>query len=163
MWTLKEKTTKRWTQEELNQYNESVAAPNRLPVGRLLQIELFMTFTDGKQDIAVSTWVSTADEIKKAIQQNLDRLNEQEEAIKKVENDTILDEEVTEPTAEEIAAKEAAEAKQIWQAKRQALKAMREDMQEAKDLGVDPTTEQLATMKAMAEWIRDNATEEFYS
>jgi len=164
MWTLKSKSTKRWTQEELENFNKANPR-NQMPAGRALQLELSMTFSDGKQDITVSTFISSEDEVKKTITQNLARLNEQAALEAKIADDTFDPEaeEVVEKTPEEIAAEEAAAAKAEWQKRRSALKQMREDMMEAKDIGVEPTTEQVTTMKALAEWVRDNASEEYYS
>ena len=162
MWTLKESSTKRWTQEEIAEYNKANRA-NPLPAGRALQLELSMTFSNGTQDITVSTFISSADEVKNTVKQNLARLNEHDEIEAQVADDSIFTEEEVVKTEEELAAEEQAKAKAEWQKKRSALKQMREDMQEAIDLGVEPTTEQKATMKAMAEWVRDNASEEFYS
>ena len=162
MWTLKNTTIKRWTQDELTQYN--VQHPqNPLPAGRLLQLELGMVFTDGTQDVSVSTWVSTESDVKNTVQSNLARLNEQATLEEKVSAGNFDPSVTEEKTPEEIAAEEAATAKQLWSAKRAALKAMRQDMMEAKDLGVEPTTEQTAAMVALAEWVRDNASEEYYT
>jgi len=163
MWEIKSKEVKRLTQAELEAHNK--ANPNNpLPIGRLLQLQLTMTFTDGSQDITVSTWISNKDEVRQTIKQNEARLNEQAELEKELADDTFEVEPTTpQKSQEEIEAEEAQKAKAEWQNKRQALKQMREDMVEAKDLGVEPTTEQIATMKALAEWVRDNASEEFYS
>lgn len=160
MWTLKEQTITRPTQEEVQAQG--------LPPGRLLQLEQSMVFTNGTHDIAVSTFISTEAEAQASIDQNLKRLNDQEVLEAKVAAGSFTaTQEVVEKTAEEIAAENAKEAaaaaKAAWQSRRAALKQMREDMMEAKDLGVEPSAEQVATMKALAEWVRDNATEEFYS
>lgn len=71
MWTLKSRSARRLTEEEIKEHG--------LPIGRILQVELALVFTDGTKDVAVSTFVSTKDEYVSAINQNLARLNEQEE------------------------------------------------------------------------------------
>ena len=81
MWTLKSKSVRRLTKEEVVQA--------QLPIGRLLQMELSLVFTDGTNDVAVSTFVSTKDEAKAAIKQNLARLNEQAELDTEIANDTL--------------------------------------------------------------------------
>lgn len=71
---------------------------NPMPIGRLLQVELTLVFTDGTSDVEVSTFVSTKEEAKAAIKQNLARLNEQVELADEVENDTLDLSDPEEPT-----------------------------------------------------------------
>ena len=99
MWTLKEKSVRRVTQEEVKQ--------NKLPEGRLLMLHFTLVFTDGEQDIGVATFIKTKDEVRNTINQNLNFLNEQEELEKEIADDVFeLDVPKEEPTAEEIAKQE---------------------------------------------------------
>jgi hypothetical protein len=99
MWTLKEKSVRRVTQEEVKQ--------NKLPEGRLLMLHFTLVFTDGEQDISVATFIKTKDEARNTINQNLNFLNEQEELEKEIADDVFeLDVPKEEPTAEEIAKQE---------------------------------------------------------
>jgi hypothetical protein len=162
MWTLKNTKVARLSEKELT--NMGVPAA-QLP-GRSLQLHVQMTFANGSEEKTVGTFVSTEAEVKTTVQQQLAKLNDQENLMAKIADgtfDPVGEETTPEKTEEQIAQESAELAKATWQAKRQALKQMREDMMEAKDLGVDPTPEQIGTMKALAEWVRDNATEEFYT
>lgn len=92
-WTVKTQNAKRLTESEVPKDNQGNAQ-----VGRMLQILLKLTFTNGTSDISVSTFVDTEEDVKRTIKQNLARLNGQEEAITKV-NDGTLDLTDPEPPA----------------------------------------------------------------
>lgn len=108
MWTLKSKTARRRTVQELIQAKK--------PIGLATQIFLQFVMTDGENDIELETYVSGKDEIEEAILQNLERLNGQEGVIEEVNTPTWKpvrkSEEVEELTPEQIKEQEAAEARQ---------------------------------------------------
>jgi len=101
MWSLKSNVLKRLTHQELEQSGE--------PIGRMLQLKLSLVFTNGNEaeEISIFTFISTKDEVKAAINQNLDRLNSQEELVAEVKAGTFTYSpevaEVIPLTAEEIA------------------------------------------------------------
>lgn len=94
MWTLKSRTARRLTEEEIKE--------NNLPIGRILQVELALVFTDGTKDVAVSTFVSTIKEYVSAINQNLARLNEQEELETNIEAVDFISPTPAAPTQAEL-------------------------------------------------------------
>ena len=99
MWELKSKSVRRVTPDEVER--------NKLPIGRLLMLELSLVFTDGKQDIGVSTFIKSRDEVRNTIKQNLNSLNEQAEIEQEISGDTFkLEVETPEPSAEELVKRE---------------------------------------------------------
>ena len=99
MWELKSKSVRRVTLDEVEQ--------NKLPTGRLLMLELSLVFTDGSQDIELSTFIKSKNEVRQTIKQALDSLNEQVELEQEIASNTFVLEVVPEePTAEEIAKRE---------------------------------------------------------
>ena len=68
---------------------------------------LDFTLSNGTKTVDLSTTVSTVAEVKQAVQQNITRLNERDEAVAKAAAGTLLDESApAEPTADELARKE---------------------------------------------------------
>ena len=62
------------------------------------------TLANGTKTVDLSTTVSTVSEVKQAVQQNIARLNERDEAVAKANAGTLLDEPAAaEPTADELA------------------------------------------------------------
>ena len=107
MYTLKSSEIKRLTVAEIQAAN--------LPEGRIFQLLLSFVLTKGEgQDIGVSTFIDTEADAINAINQNIARLNAQEELIAKVTAGTftivVPEPEVVPPTAEQLE-KEAVEAK----------------------------------------------------
>lgn len=154
MWTLKDKSTKRLTEAEL-----PTDAQGNKQVGRLLQLWLEMVFTDGTNDIKVGTFVSTEDEVKSTIKQNLDRLNSQEELEAKIADGTFTHEEqVVEPTAEEKAAKEAADA---WVKDYNRLKKVEGLEERATKRGKTVSTERQALIDSLADRVDTNFKPEY--
>ena len=102
MWTLKNKSVSRITKEDVGKGN--------LKPGHLLMLQLEVVFTDGTDDIAVSTFVKTRNEVRSTIKQNLDSLNEQEEVKTEIENDTFELEPTPEAKPEPDARQELQEA-----------------------------------------------------
>jgi len=99
MYTLKSSELKRLTIEEIQ--------TAKLPEGRIFQLLLSFVLTKGDgQDIGVSTFINTEADAVNAINQNIARLNAQEELIAKVTAGTFTIE-VPEPvvvpaTAEQL-------------------------------------------------------------
>jgi len=106
MWTIKSK--------------EVTAVPNST------QMQLAVVYTQGKDEVALTTIVSTEQEVRQAINVNLARLNDRETVIKAVADGTFkLEEEVKEApvlSAEEL-------AKQELEAKRQELEVAKKDVE----------------------------------
>ena len=107
MYTLKSSEIKRLTAAEIQAAN--------LPEGRIFQLLLTFVLTKGDgQDIGVSTFIDTEADAVNAINQNIARLNAQEELIAKVTAGTftivVPEQEVVPPTAEQLE-KIAVEAK----------------------------------------------------
>lgn len=105
MWTLKEKTFTRATEEELQAKGE--------PIGRIFDIQMSFTVTDGTRDIAVTTFVPNEDVAVSTIQNKLDAMNAQEDFMTRANDPSwTLPKKPTppEPTAKEIAQREYDEA-----------------------------------------------------
>ena len=99
MYTLKSSELKRLTVAEIQAMN--------LPEGRIFQLYLSFVLTKGEgQDLGVSTFIDNEADAINAINQNIARLNAQEELIAKVANNTftivVPEREVVPPTAEEL-------------------------------------------------------------
>ena len=99
MYTLKSSEIKRLTAAEIQAAN--------LPEGRIFQLLLTFVLTKGEgQDIGVSTFIDTEADAINAINQNIARLNAQEELIAKVTAGTFTIEvpepAVVPPTAEQL-------------------------------------------------------------
>jgi hypothetical protein len=62
------------------------------------------------------------------------------------------------PTAEQLATQEKME----WLRKKAALATMIDDMKRAREIDKEPSPEQLAIMKGLAEWINHNMKQEYY-
>ena len=99
MWELKSKSVKRLSLEEVKEKG--------LPIGKRLMLELSVVLTDGSQDIELSTFIKSKNEVRQTIKQTLDSLNEQVELEQEIASNTFVLEVVPEePTAEEIAKRE---------------------------------------------------------
>ena len=99
MWELKSKSVKRLSLEEVSEKG--------LPPGKRLMLELSVVLTDGSQDIELSTFIKSKNEVRQTIKQALDSLNEQVELEQEIASNTFVLEVVPkEPTAEEIAKRE---------------------------------------------------------
>ena len=122
MWTIKSK--------------EVTAVPNST------QMQLAVVYTQGKDEVALTTIVSTEQEVRQAINVNLARLNDREAVIKAVADGTFkLEEEVKEApvlSAEEL-------AKQEIEAKRQELEVAKKDV----ELGLLTEADYTAKVTAM--------------
>jgi len=99
MYTLKSSELKRLTAAEIQAAN--------LPEGRIFQLLLSFVLTKGVgQDLGVSTFIDTEADATNAINQNVARLNAQEELIAKVAGGTftivVPEPVVVPPTAEEL-------------------------------------------------------------
>ena len=70
MWTLKNKSFKRLTQEE--------TAEQGLPVGRVFDMQMTFTVTDGTNDIEVTTFVDSEDTAVRTMRDKLEKMNKQE-------------------------------------------------------------------------------------
>ena len=111
MYTLKSSELKRLTVAEIQAAN--------LPEGRIFQLLLSFVLTKGEgQDLGVSTFIDNEADAVNAINQNLARLNAQEELIAKVADGSFTivveekEKEVVQPTAEELE-RAAIEAKRV--------------------------------------------------
>ena len=127
MWTIKSK--------------EVTAVPNST------QMQLAVVYTQGKDEVALTTIVSTEQEVRQAINVNLARLNDRETVIKAVADGTFkLEEEVKEApvlSAEEL-------AKQELEAKRQELEVAKKDVELGLLTEAD-YTDKVTAMKAVKE------------
>ena len=127
MWTIKSK--------------EVTAVPNST------QMQLAVVYTQGKDEVALTTIVSTEQEVRQAINVNLARLNDRETVIKAVADGTFkLEEEVKEApvlSAEEL-------AKQEIEAKRQELEVAKKDVELGLLTEAD-YTDKVTAMKAVKE------------
>jgi len=127
MYTLKSSELKRLTVAEIQAAN--------LPEGRIFQLLLSFVLTKvGGEDLGVSTFIDTEADAINAINQNIARLNAQEELIAKVVNGTfsivVPEPEVVPPTAEEL-------EKMAVEAKRAILREAKADV----EIGLLTTTE----------------------
>ena len=122
MWTIKSK--------------EVTAVPNST------QMQLAVVYTQGKDEVALTTIVSTEQEVRQAITVNRDRLNDRETVIKAVADGTFkLEKEVKE--APVVSAEEL--AKQELEAKRQELEVAKKDV----ELGLLTEADYTAKVTAM--------------
>lgn len=79
-----------------------------------------------------------------------------------VEEPIVEPEPTPEPTEEELALAEAQEARNEWFKRKSALAQMIDDMEKGKELGMEPTAEQMAIMTGLAQWVNANLKQEYY-
>ena len=117
MWTLKNKSFKRLTQEETTQQG--------LPAGRVFDMQMKFTVTDGTNDIEVTTFVDSEDTAVRTMRDKLEKMNKQE-AFMAEANDPKW----TLPEKEAPREKTDLEKKQeLYEAERAELIKLREDME----------------------------------
>ena len=72
-----------------------------------MKVDAVLTNGNAVEDVSISTVVSTVQEVKQAVKQNITRLNERDEAVVKAADGTLLDEpEPDAPTKAELDRKE---------------------------------------------------------
>ena len=100
MWTLKNKSFKRLTQEETTQQG--------LPAGRVFDMQMTFTVTDGTNDIEVVTFVDSEDTAVRTMRDKLEKMNKQEAFMAEANDpDWTLPEPEAKPEPTEVEKKKA--------------------------------------------------------
>jgi len=125
------------------------------PVEGDTRMKVTFTLTDGTNDVTKETTVSTTKEVREAVQQNIKRLNERDEAIAAAKAGTLMDEPAPEAkTAEEL-------AREAWLDAWERFKKAKAAMAELEAEGITPTEEETTRFSELRDWVIDNRKPEY--
>ena len=77
MWTLKNQNFRRLTLAEINQHNKENPR-NPIAIGKVFDMQMTFTVTDGENDIEVTTSVDSEDTAVRTMRDKLEKMNKQE-------------------------------------------------------------------------------------